>query len=787
MSPPATQKFFRSAWLPWLSVVVAAAVAFIPVLSAGYVQWDDVLLTNKLALRGMDAEHLRNILLPGGGAYQPVRDLYFSLIYRFSGFEPFGYHLANWLLYLVVAALAVRCAAVICHRAGCGRTGWALIPWLTGVLFVLHPLHVEVVAWMQGNKDLLVSAFSLGAFLCWEKYTRPSGGGISYYIAALLLFLLALGSKPSAVSFPLVLLTFDLLFPGGKAARAKGVAARLVALVPRYLPVLIPAAILTIYFVLFSGAMDSTRLSAGNFLAIPLILLEYYRLLLLPVGLSHRYLDPQFSSLADPAWWAGVLLTVAIIYPAWRRVRKQPLVAFGIAWFYICWLPQSNLFPIAIRVADRYVFLSILGVALAGAGALVAVLEKAYGHQRAFGRAVLAGVLLAALLGTLSWNRCLAWHDGVRLWSGAVAKYPDRSFYHYGLAEAYLEQNERAAARRSFARAAELSPGDARNWISLAYMLKQDGEPDKAEAYYLRALKLDRGSFNAVNSLGNIYSRTGRDSLALEYYRRALDIRPGNYMTVSNLSQLYRKLGRDRQADSLLGSLERGDLPQPVVLLRRGRRFIEQGRLDSARARFQRAVELDRNMMPAWAGLGEVYLRQDSLARAIEIMRLVNERSEPGWNLLNNMALAFERAGEPDSAIVYYRQAYRAEPDSAMSAINLAVNLNRRGRRAEAIAILRKLLTGQPDNFPALRNLGNWLTLDERYEEAALSYSRALAVNPDDPNAHYSLGRLYLQFLGRRSEALAHLRESLRLDPAQPQAPALRQAVQQLEAALAGN
>lgn len=787
MSHPPAQKFFRTVWLPWLTVLAAAAVAFIPVLSAGYVQWDDVLLTNKLALRGMDIEHLRNILLPTGGAYQPLRDLYFSLIYRFSGFDPFGYHLANWLLYLVVTALAIRTAVVVCRRAGCGKLESTLVAWLTVIIFALHPLHVEVTAWMQGNKDLLASAFSLGAFLCWEKFTRSGQGKIRYYLAALILFLLALGSKPSAVSFPLVLLTFDLLFPGDKADLAKGTAARLGAMIPRYLPILIPAAILTIYFVLFTGALEGGRLTAENFLAIPLILLDYYRLLLLPVGLCLRYTDPVFSSIADPAWWAGLTLTIALVYLAWRSVRKQPLTAFGIAWFYICWLPQSNLFPIAIRVADRYIFLSIFGIALAAAAALTAVLKRAYGQQAVYGRTALAGVLLATLLGSMSWNRCLDWHDGIRLWTTAAEKYPDHSFYHYGLAEAYLEQDSLEAARASFSKAAELSPGDPRNWTSLAYMDKQAGELDKAETYYLRALELDSNSFNAVNSLGNIYSRTGRDSLALEYYQRAMDIKPNNYMAVFNLSQLYRKLGHLNQADSLLGGLEQGELPQPVILLRRGRQFIEQGRLDSARARFQRAVELDRNLMSAWAGLGEVYLRQDSTDRAIEILRLVSENSEPDWTLLNNLALAFERTGQQDSAITYYRQAYRTEPDSAPSAINLAVNLNRRGNRARATRILRDFLAVQPDNFLALRNLGNWLALDEQYEEAAGCYSRALEINPDDSNVHYNLGRLYLQYLGRHREALHHLRETLRLDPGQQQAPALRQAVEQLEAALAGN
>ncbi|MBW7996916.1 MAG: tetratricopeptide repeat protein [Candidatus Glassbacteria bacterium] len=787
MSLPPAQKYFISGFAIWLTVLGAAALAFLPVLSAGYVQWDDSLLINNLAVRGIGPEHLRKILLPGGGAYQPVRDLHFAVIYLFSGFDPFGYHLSNWLLNLAVAALAFRAGQVLVRRAGLKQQpAGELVPWLTALVFALHPLHVEAVAWMQGNKDLLASVFFLGAFLCWEKSGRQGGGLAGYYVLSLLLFLLALGSKPTAVSFPLVVFAFDMLFPVGKADKDLSVLPRAKTLLPRYLPIVLPAGLLTAYFVFFTGALDASRLNAENFLAIPLILLECYRLILLPVGLTHRYVDPVFISVANPGWWAGIILTAVLIMLAWRSRRKKPLVTFGILWFFICWLPQSNLFPIAIRVADRYVFLSLFGIALAVSAVLVPILQNLRRGSAIYSKVAVAGLLLAILLalGTLSWQRSRVWHDGVSLWSDSVEKYPGHDFYHYGLGEAYLAANNPAAARESYIRAAEISPLNARNWTALAYTWKQEGELEQAETFYLKALSIDNTSYFAVNSLGNIYSQTGRDSLGLEFYQRALSLRPGDYMAAYNLSRLYRRLGRGNSADSLMSRLESGSLPRPVVLLRRGQDFVELGMLDSARVRFQRAVELDRNLAPAWAGLGQVYLLQDSAGKAVETMRHVLTRSAPDWSLLNNMALAFERTQQADSARAYYSRAYQAEPDSVQSAINLAVNLNRSGRREEAVVIMRQVLEHHPDNFPALRNLGNWMALEGHHAEAAGYYQRGLEINPDDVNVHYNLGRLYLQFLNRPSDALHHLRECLRLDPNQPQAAAVGQAVERLESVL---
>lgn len=774
------QKIFSNGRLAAGTVIAAAGLAFLPVLQAGYAQWDDILLTGNMAIRGLSAEQLSRILLPSGGAYQPVRDLYFSIIYSICGLEPLGYHLANWLLYMIVATLACFAARALVLRSGSGNTpGGMAAAWITALLFAVHPLHTEAVAWMQGNKDLLASAFFLGAFILWEKHTRRAGTGPILYLASLAMFLLALGSKPSAVAFPLTTLALDLLLPPGHE-REQNLPARLKSMLPRYLPLLVPAALLTMYFVFVSGAISTQRLTSESILALPLILADYYRLILLPVGLSHRYVDPAFSTIADPSWWAGLIVTLGLITAAWRTRGTRPLVSFGIVWFFLCWLPQSNIIPLEIRVADRYVFLSIFGLLLALAAGSAPLLESVRSRRLA----TYGVILLAVLLGTLSWQRSLVWRNGVSLWSNAADQYPDNSYFQYGLAEAWMARENVDSARVCYQRAAEIAPGEARNWASLAYTYKIEGNLELAEKYYQRAIELDNTSYFAANGLGNIYSQTGRDSLAIKYYRRALELRPDRYMAAFNLASLYRKLGDNATADSLMDGIEGGkEIPRPVVLLRRGRVFIEQGKLDSAKIRFQRAVALDGNLTAAWAGLGEVYLRQDSTAKALEILRLVVSESVPGWTLLNNMGLAWERLQQPDSAITYYRMAVRAAPDSAQSAVNLAVLLNSRGDRDEAIALLKQVVEKQPGNFPALRNLGNWLTLGHQYEKAASYYAQALEANPGDAVTHYNLGRLYLQYLERPVEGLFHLKETLRLNPDMPQADMIRQAVQQLEAA----
>ncbi|MFH1071786.1 MAG: tetratricopeptide repeat protein, partial [Candidatus Glassbacteria bacterium] len=728
-----------------LAVVSAAALFFSLSLACGFVQWDDSLLTGKLAVRGFTADHLSGILVPRGAAYQPVRDLAFSLVYRFGGFDPFGYHLANFLLYLLAVALAVRTLEVLVRYApGATDTFKSGAVWLGALLFALHPLHVEAVAWVQGNKDLLVTVFFLAAFLSYEKYARGEAGR-PWYAASYVFFLLALASKPNAAAFPLVILAFDLTLGRGHLERSGGkLTARLWR---RYLPYLLPALALAVYFIFFTEAFSAGRLGAENFLVLPQVLWDYYRLILVPAGLLHRYPDPEFTSALDPAFLAGLAVTVAIAVAGWRNRRRWPLTFFGLCWFYLCWLPHSNLAPIAIRLADRYVFLALLGVCLAAGE----VFGRAVERRKAAGRGLvrLAGGTAAVclLLGLLSARRCLDWKDGLTLWGRAVSAHPESEFFRLGQADAFIAAEQYDQAFAAYKAACWISPDDSRAWIGMGYIRKRQGRLQEATDCYESALAVDSTSFNALNSLGNINAQLGDDSLALEYYGRAREVDPGNYMVIFNLAQLNRRTGREGAADSLMGSLEGAALPQPVVLLRRGQDFIREGRIDSARQRFERAIGLDGNLSQAWEGLGEVLLLQDSAGRAIEALRAAAENSPGEWSLYNNLGLAFSRTGRPDSAAHYYTLAYRVQPDSAISTLNLAVLLQREGERARAIEILESFLAGHPDNFLALKNLGNWYAADSLNERAAGYYERALALDPQDANLHYNLGRLYIQFL----------------------------------------
>ncbi len=781
MSASRNQTFFSRRGVRYLAVLLAALAAYANVLGGGFVHWDDQLVTDNLALRGFSTDHLLGILVPAGGSYQPVRNLALAVTYHFSKLNPLGYLLVNLCLYLIAVALAFRVLEALEQRFGKTGKPAGIVPWIGAALFALHPLHVEVVAWIQGNKDLLVTVFFLGAFLCYLEFGRRTGGAaIKSYLRAYLLFLLALGSKPTAAAFPLVILAFDIILPRPAEAVTGGAPVRSVGrLAACHLPFWIPAILLAVYFIFFTTAMTHTTLTGENLLVLPKVLWSYYRLMLLPVGLIHRYADPIFSGFLDPAFLAGLIATAAALVFLWRRRKDYPLITFGICWFYLCWLPQSNIVPIAIRVADRYIFLSLLGACLVAA---IALSELPALCRNNISRLGLAGaiVFICLILGALSAVRCLVWRNGETLWSDAVAKKPDSSFYHKGLANVYLETGDLDKAYDTYVRAAELTPYDAAIWNNMGYIRKKQGHFPEALELYSKTLAADSSNFNAYNNMGNVFAQSGNDSLAIAYYLRALEIEPGNYMASLNLASVYRKIGRREEADSLNSSLESVRLPRPIILLQRGSEFIEKEMLDSARLRLERALALDDDLIVAYGKLGEILLKQDSLPQALEHFRRVLQESVPDWSLVNNIALTFKLQGLIDSAYVYYIKAYELEPDSAVSTLNLAVILNQQNRTSEAMELLENFLQLHPGNFMAHYNLGQWLAKESLYLGAAEHYSRALRINPRHAMLHLFLGQLYLQHLGEPDSALEHLRTSLEIDPNQPYAESIRHNIEYL-------
>lgn len=487
--------------------------------------------------------------------YRPLTTFTFALNGSLTGHEPGAYHLVNNLLHGV--------AAIVLHevllRSGAGPAA-AL---LTSVLFVVHPLHVEAVSWVNGRADVLAGLFVLLALLAHLRGRQE--GSSRWRVVAVVSFLAAGLAKETGYVTPFVLLAWDLLLGGdGPWQRRLGE-----TLQHGWLEYLGHAAVLgffawaRIHFV--GGATATTvtpmasplaadpgfldRLFTGSY-----VLARYLGLTLWPGPLSNDYSPDQITkltSLADPRAVLGLVVLAGWFAAIAKTASRAPRTAFWMAAAAIVMAPAANiLFPIGTIQADRLMYLPLLGI--------VAPLAEAWGtwhaRQPQAARAVAAMVVIALTARTVS--RTADWRTDERLYRSALAASPRSAMAHKNLAAVLQDQgrNEEAAALAKTA---------------------VDTVPTFPDAWL---------------TLGSAYVGLGRNRDAIAAYRRVIALRSDHPSAHTNLAAALFFEGDTEGAlrESLLGL--QCDVDQPIGWYNRVHFLVAAGRLAEAEQTLAEAV-----------------------------------------------------------------------------------------------------------------------------------------------------------------------------------------------------
>lgn len=470
-----------------LLVLAAVALAFLPCLGNGFVDWDnDVDITANPHIQSLSPQNLRTIFFTTlNNAYHPLPFLVWAVGYRLWGAEPLGYHLVNLLLHLVTAALVFRWVLLL--------EGSLLAAVAAALWFGVHPMRVESVAWLSDLKDLLAGLFFMAALLAYERWTRE--GHAMRYAAALAFFVLAGISKTTALTLPAVLVLVDLL---------------------RRRPWSRGAVLEKVPFFALAGCFAALAVvSRGRFeasIAQDLFQESYplpYRLYLVGHRLVFYFLQrtvaPTLGSedlypdviggpyLPGVVAWGTVLalLAVALVYSA-RFTRKG---LFGAAFFLVALLPALATVSYGYT-ADRFSYIPAVGLAYL-AGVAAAAAGRATRAKR-LARAALTAVGIAAIatLAALSWRQCGVWKDSVSLWSDAVARYRrGSSTVNLGFAlvnrgRAWLGQDEYRRALADLDEALPIAPNRQHTLFLRAGARAALGEREKAIADLREALTL---------------------------------------------------------------------------------------------------------------------------------------------------------------------------------------------------------------------------------------------------------------------------------------------------------
>ena len=520
----------RLALLCLLGIMAVTAATFAPVLDNGFTSWDDnVYVTDNTLIRQVSAGNIGKVFTAFvSGNYHPLVFLSYSLEYRLFGLNPRPYHATNLVLHLLNTALVFWLLLLLSGSLPAAAAGT--------LLFALHPMRVEPVAWVTARKDLLGSAFFLGSLAVYLSYRRERGA--APYILSLLLFLFALLSKATGVTLPLVLLLCDFLL--GRVDRRA-----VVEKVP-----FLALALLFGVVALFAREsyqevlMEQTyAFPAVVFIGAHKLVCHYLPRTVLPVpGLFPLYPPLGQGGSVPPAFLFLLavigILAAAVVYSL-RRTRK---VLFGALFFLTTLLPSLSVVVVGYS-ADRFAYLPSFGLAFLAGEGFRHLWSRRHVRSREV-RTVL--VLLVAIVGlafALSSRRlCAVWRSSITLWSQAVESYPDtpasamnRAYAHHYRGMAYLEEEDRVRALPDLNRAIELYPGKAEFFSGRGRLHGEDGNVDDSLADYGRALRIEPRSVTAYNGRGIVHTGTGAYGRAIADFNRALEVDPGNATVHLNL------------------------------------------------------------------------------------------------------------------------------------------------------------------------------------------------------------------------------------------------------------
>lgn len=420
--------------------------------------------------------------LADGYPGRPLRELTYLLDHALFGLKPAGWRIQQifWhgLNAFLLFALVRRLTA---------KTGVAI---LAGLLFLAHPLTVEVVANLSHRKDSLALAFILLTVHAWLQGVRSAGARRWGWLgAATALWGVALLAKENAVVVPALLLLLD----GTLVPRPQRLLLRTPWAACLVGAVLVAAGIG--YVVQSGGAAAYARdaqfvlskinvfgeFSAGAYL---LVLLKSWAFMLLrvvcPVDLAIEYSFSPPTGLFDP-WVLGMLLLIAAgVAAAVVAVRRATPVAFGLGWFVLLFLPVANLWPGIYFAADRYLYAPLAGAAVIAAWLLGALAER--WRPAAIG----AAVVLVLACGVLTWRQNRVWSSDYALWSRAVAVSPDSVYALNNLGVVYGRQKDWARAVELLTRAAA-NPYYREAQENLARLHAWLGNAEEAALYRQRA------------------------------------------------------------------------------------------------------------------------------------------------------------------------------------------------------------------------------------------------------------------------------------------------------------
>lgn len=690
----------RKLLITCMVLITAIIAAYWQVWTYDFTNWDDTIYVteNRKIQNGVTFENLAwSLNIWQKGAYwHPLTWLSHMLDCQLFGLNAGMHHLTSLLFHVSNSILLLFAIRIM---SGSFRVGL-----LAALLFALHPVNVDSVAWVSERKSLLSTFFWLATILAYLRYVKKPN--MKTYGLILLLFIAGLMSKPVLVTLPFVFLLMD-YWPLGRFKQAvmseveyPGIEHRTVSwLIYEKVPLFLLIA-LTITFATIS-LKHQGALEMGH--KIPMLLraenaivsyVAYIGKMIWPANLATYYPFP--SHVPPLKTVSAIIFLLALTGFCIRNLRKRPWLCFGWFWYLGTLVPMSGIvqggeWP---AMADRWAYVPFIGLFLMIAGGTVEILDKLNPGKKIIGSGLVL-TLLAALAVTTYFQQ-KTWANSTTLFRHALKVTGSTWLAHNNLGAGLLKDDKLDEAAIHLEKAIEINPWMPNPYISLAKLEEKRDNPDGVILNISRAIKLDPDTRRHYLRLGNAQAKKGEFEAAVESFQKALTLSPEN-------PYLHARIG--------------------FVLTQAGK-YIE------SISYLEKSLSLDRD--------------------------------NPETHL--NLAGAYFKTGQAQKAITSYQDALKLNPELTEAYLNLGIAYTMVIKYEEAIDLFEKAISIDPEKLEAKQYLAELKYEIARWDNQTMQLKTRLEQNPDDPNLHFRLGSVY-QASGRLDEAIEAYRKTIALDP----------------------
>ncbi len=762
--------FFNKERICLLIIILATLLSYIQVTHYEFIHWDDnAQITQNQHVKNLNIQNIKYNLQHE--RYTSLTLTIFSLIYNFWGENPVPYHWINLLFHLFNIILVYMLMRKLSKNT--------IVIILVTLLFALHPMRVESVAWISEFKDLLFSFFSFISFHIYIKYLHQKKVG--YIILTLLFIFLASLSKIQGLIIPFSLILFDYIY--NRKLSLWTLTEKIIMFLYIFLSfnlkyLLILTITLFIVYIFFRNKKVKNRVSKKTIIitiiTLALIILVYtlYQIIKFRTHLWHdadvsqnAFSIPERFLLAGYALWfylskcifpfslnavhlyplhettgnlpinyhvTLIILAAVLIISIWlivKRKKVRPLLFFG--WFFFIFNISIVLHIIPIEgrlvVADRYSYLAYFGLFVA-LGELVTAYFKPFLKKYA----TPAFFVLLIILSSATYIRCMVWKNTKTLFTDVINKNPAVPFAYLNLATVYIEQQKIDSAMYCYSQSIKFDSLEPTVYFNRAYAYDMLGNNQEAIQDFLNVLKYDKHNiYNAVvyTSLGESYRKIGNDSLALYYYNLSIK-------TDSLLSMAYNN---------------------------RGTFFLNKNMLSLANADFQKSIELDKYNASALNNFGWVLVLQGKFRYAIQYFNRSLASNPSNAYAYNNRGYAEFMLGDKTAALSDYNKALSINPRLIQAYMNRGWLWASIQNFKDAIDDFSQVLSMDMNNQLALNNRAHaWFSLKD-YTKAFDDFNMNISLHPNSALVWQNMAWYHTE-LKNYDRAIKEFEKSLLLD-----------------------